>query len=766
MAQVPVYQETTQLRPANRQDIEVRATAEDFGAAVGRGLQGVGDGLKQASLAATALQEKEDETRAKEAHNALMRADDDLKFNPETGFMFKQGRAALDSLKEYNDKIAENRRKFGEGLSPAARELYDRAAEATGIASTRAGITHAGQQRLQWINETDKSRSEIFKDQALSGFSDPAVVQKNLAAGVATIQQTATANGWSADKLKLETQKYVSDGHAKVALRIAESDPLAAKAYVDKHRGAMTAADQYTLDSGLKDAVLNEQSKREADRILKSTRTVPDTGKEAGASQTGPAPQAIPLRAGATVGEQGPTKVRAFLLSRAAGKPASHVDGLDGGFAANIFAMIQDAPAGISEHLTINSGHRSNEEQRVLRARYERGEGPPAAKEGESTHNHGTGLDIGWKGGGLSGAPPEAVAWLHANAGKYNLRFPYLTGPKPEPWHVEANDGNGGNVVARNNRIASRTVGPSWSAMQAELDKIADPKVRELTMKRINAQMEIQSKAEEQQRRAASAELWAAIDAGKTPDQVSAQIRDLAGMAAISSAWSYVESRSKREEIKSDERLLYQMRRDAATDPDRFAQIDLNDYRGRLSKEAIKELTEKQTSALTEKRKAKNEGINYQSYYNMADQTLKAIGITTAEQKTPAQEKKVAEQVARFQNALADSIEEFKSQNKRVPDTEEARRLINKLAMPIVIGEKNWLGREAWRDGYLFETRVMPDNVKFKPNIKYADIPNHNKKEIADLLEKQNGRKPKPEDVERVYNLYVMSANVRRADDK
>ncbi|TIR44514.1 MAG: hypothetical protein E5X28_16445, partial [Mesorhizobium sp.] len=124
--------------------------------------------------------------------------------------------------------------------------------------------------------------------------------------------------------------------------------------------------------------------------------------------------------------------------------------------------------------------------------------------------------------------------------------------------------------------------------------------MRDATRKRLYAVMEAQSKAQEQSERAAKAELWKYMDQGQTPDQVPMEVRQAAGMAAVSAAWSYQETAAKGRAVDSDQTLLYDMRRYAATNPTEFANYDLNDYRDRLSKEDIKELTGLQTNALSD----------------------------------------------------------------------------------------------------------------------------------------------------------------------
>lgn len=66
MVFVPSYQRTETDRPVHQQGLTVRASSEDFGAGVGRGIQQIGAGIAQAGDSFQRYQDLEDTTRAKE----------------------------------------------------------------------------------------------------------------------------------------------------------------------------------------------------------------------------------------------------------------------------------------------------------------------------------------------------------------------------------------------------------------------------------------------------------------------------------------------------------------------------------------------------------------------------------------------------------------------------------------------------------------------------------------------------------------------------
>src|SRR5690606_33264504 len=129
--------------------------------------------------------------------------------------------------------------------------------------------------------------------------------------------------------------------------------------------------------------------------------------------------------------------------------------------------------------------------------------------------------------------------------------------------------------------------------------------------------------------KAAKAALWSYIDQGYTPDDVPFEVRQAAGMAAVSSSWVYINKAAKGREVESDESLFADIQRYAATNPTDFAQLDLNDYRDRLSKSDIRKLVDEQTSILSDTRKAEESGQIYKTAYSVAEEVYAAAGIKT-----------------------------------------------------------------------------------------------------------------------------------------
>ncbi|RUX02450.1 MAG: hypothetical protein E5V51_00150 [Mesorhizobium sp.] len=764
MPTVPVYQSDVQTRPIFRQDLEAKATPEAFGAGIGRGMQGLAAGLGQAGDAMARVKELEDVARAKDADNSYSDWLRERMYG-DKGFMTLEGRNAVDGRKSFEEEAAAKRKEFGSGLSGGAAQAYDTASQSRLQGIYQQSIVHTASERKSWFKDASAARVQTFANDALVNFNNPKMVQKNIALGQAELRQRAGLEGWDADTLKQREGDYVSGVHKNVTLRIASTDPIAAETYMKANADQMTGADQYELGNSLHTELIQEKSKREADAIL-STGRRPSTSAE----------PAQPASGERSIGQAGPTRARAYLQSVSDKGPGA-VDNLNDSFATNLSAMMQDAPPEIRKGLGIYSGYRSPQRQAELFGAAVKKYGSVAAARkwvappGHSQHNAGKAVDLAYNGQSLSHAPKDVIDWVHDNAGKYGLYFPM----KHEPWHVEpmgtrgtASFAGNGTVAPRNNAIAPRSVAPSYDDIETKLGAISDPDVRDATRKRLYAAMESQSKAQEQQEKAAKAELWKYIDENKTPDQVPMEVRQAAGMAAVSAAWSYLDTAAKGRAVDSDETLLYDMRRYAATDPTEFAKIDLNEYRDRLSKDAIKELTGNQTTALTDQKKAREDGMNLTTAFSQASTQLEAVGITTTGKQDSARED-AAKRIAMFQNALAAQMEDFKQANKKAPNQMEIQSMINRLLLPVVIRDQTersvwnplrtpWsLNSTSERDGFAFEAGQRGDNSSVDVVVKYGDIPIQLRRGISTDLERELGRKPSEDEVVQRYEDFVLN---------
>jgi len=738
MVKVPEYQPSVELRPEFRQDVDVRATPESFGADIGRGLEALGKGMDTASDALVRVQHLEDVTRAKDADNRYADWLRNRQFG-EGGFMTLEGRAAVDGRADFEKEAAEKRREMGQGLTPGAARAYDTASGSRLQSTLQQSIVHTAQARKQWIGDASAARMQSFGDDALVNFQNPQAVTKNIAAGIAELRQNGELHGWDADTLGQKEKEFVSGVHKNITLQMAQTDPIAAEKYMADKSDFISGADRYSLEHALKVPLKEAQSQRAASDFI--------AGRQSGA------------------GGSSFDMIRRFEGFKTA--PYWDVNHWRLGFGSDTVTKEDGSVVEVKPGMTVTETDAARDLQRrivvqqgkiiaaVGQDKWDALSAPAKAAVTSVGYNYGT-LPQSVSDAIRTGGPGEIAASIR-------LLQDHNEGVNKKRRNAEADAVLGIDMAA-----AGRDTQSFFTDMESYLSGIKDPQVQELT--RINSLLETQHKAQQANEQQAKAQLWSYIDQGKTPDQVPMDVRQAAGMAAVSSAWSYMETVRKGRDIESDPEMLYGMRRAAAQDPEFFSRIDLNDYREKLSRADIKELTGLQTSALSDQRKAREDGLNLTSAFSQAEQQLAAVGISTTGKKG-SQLDEANKRIAQFNNALSAQMDEFKRSNaNKAPTQADIQSMINRLLLPVVIKTPGtFFGSNTWTPPgaggglfgspktFAFDAAARPDNSTVDVQVKYSDIPIDLRRGIAVDLERELGRKPSEVEVTKRYQDFVLN---------
>lgn len=750
MPTVPRYEPSVRLRPAQQQGFTVRASAEDFGAAAARGLGDVASGLSKVAQAKIAMEEIEGEAAAKDADNRYAAWEREAMYGP-NGFMTLEGQAAVTARAQFEKDAATKRLEFGQGLSGFGAGAYQRASEARLNSILDRTIVHQASERKKWMETASADRVDTFASDALVAFQNPAIVERNIAAGVAEIASFGALKGLDADSVKQRQSEFASGVHKNVALRLAQTDPLAAQAYVEKNRDILTGQDVTDLEGVLAPVVIDQQARQEAERIVSGGR----------ASNT-PAE---------TLGARGPTRAMAVLQERAIGgatRPDALVN-LDANFATNLAAMIEDAPPGVKEGLGLTSAYRTTEKQAELYANS--GGSGRAAKPGGSSHEYGLAVDLTWNGRLIreEEVPPEVIEYLHGNAKAYGLNFRLkdAAGESEEDWHVEPIDARariaggsvpvtgGATVSARGTGVSAGAAMPSLAEQQAALDAISNPALRDETARRLKIISDIRKADAEAQYQRLKADAFALIDNGQSPDNMDPQMRAMLGREEMAGLWSYYEARSKNT-LRTDERVLYDLQTKYATDPAAFAQEDLFEYRAKLSDADWEKVTGWRQTALTDQRKAGQEATSIITANEYMKTQLQAAGITTTDKKGN-ERAEAARREAQFQIALQREIDAWVELKGTQPQPTDIKSMVNRLLLPVVVKETGIIF-DGETPARLFEVPALGDIGEgrtvefFQP---YEEIPSNVRTQIEMELEAQNGYKPSEEQVEFAYAQFL-----------
>ncbi len=772
MPTVPVYNRSVRARPILQSSINVQANGNDFGAQIGQGLQEVARGAGDLGDAYAQVRALKDRSLAKQTFNGVMRDSMDYLNNPESGYLNSLGQTAIDGRDTAINGLRDIRTKAASNLTPSQRRYFDDMADSLDSSNQENILRHAARETKNQIVSDSDATAANYLDQALVS---PAQADKFIAAGLSEIREKGHNLGWTPAMMQNEERSYLSSATKKQALQIAAASPNAALTFIERNAARLSADDRFDLDTKLKPVVLEANSNANTAKFLQMRRGGVDVVKEV-VDAGGREDPGAPSRATDPIANAGPTAVRAFLISKAPGKGADAIDGLDQHFAGNLAALIQDAPPEIRKGLGIVSAFRSNEQQERLFANSDRTGHTVAFPAGYrkadgsiakgSNHLHGKAVDLGWNGRLLrpGNAPQEVIDWVHSNVGRYGMFFRMGY----EPWHVEPTGGGGGaTVVSKSDGPTARSTMPSFDEIQTFLSGISDPVERDKTETKIFQALGHQSQIEELQQKSARQELWELWQRrGITPDQAPLETRIAAGNTAIDSLNDSI--RKEREgSTVTDQTVLFGLNRLAAENPDAFKQIDLTDYYGQLSREDRKAVADSQNKLLSGDVEAQNNGLVYNAAFKQAEQALSSAGLTTTGISSAKTEERqaVETRIAKFQNSLKMEIDQFRTTTGKTPTYDETQGIINALLMKSVYTEQ----RSAWSlarlfdddksesdGGFMFERDQAPDGATVRPVVDFAMIPPEWVASIRTALTERTGKPPSRDDVEKEYSAVVL----------
>lgn len=389
-------------RPVARPSRAIATVSPKVVAAPGRALEGIGGTITQFG---EILAEREASALATERDNQVSADIRDALYNPESGFVAKNGRNAVDdraAIIKRLDGIKSNALKdLGE---PAKRKL-----EASLNRRINAAMgtveRHTLGERDRWLSTVSSARRENAFQDALA---DPASTQANMLVVTNELTAQAAREGWGGEKLNLEVRKAKSNLVSLQVTQMGVDDPSGALEYAEKHADDLLPEQLFKIRT-----VLSPKASRQQGEEL---------GKAAYQRWSGP-PEGFEWKNHIIHG----------------GTRPDAISGLNKDFRTSISHMIAGAPDEIRSGLQVFSGYRSVEKQQQLWGNALRKYGSAAAARkwvappGRSQHNHGRAADLMWNGQRLDKAPAHVRQWVHENASRFGLHFPLSN----EAWHVE-----------------------------------------------------------------------------------------------------------------------------------------------------------------------------------------------------------------------------------------------------------------------------------------------------------------------------------------
>jgi len=774
MARIPVYEGGISTRPIHQQGVQGQADERAFGG--GAGLMSLGAGLGRFAAVMGQARDLEDMTRAKDAENEYARYMQERMYG-ENGYMLSQGRHAFEGRGSFMDEAEKKRLEIGANLPKGAQKHYHESSTARLLNVNQQVLIHAGTQQKEWVKNSSNARAGLFAQDALNSVGNQPQVNRNIAAGLLEIREQAKLEGIPADVLAVKEKAYVSGVHHNVVLRLAQQDPLAAADYMEKVGEQLSPEDRYGLETKLEGAILEAKGKRNGLDIL--TR-----GGEGGYARTGN----VKTRGGeGGYARTGNVKTRGGQPVEAGGESGARANGAVGD--VSLVDMKPDE-RGTFDYMKVAQKFLGSHEVR-----------DGAALSEFIKRSSGISID------------PKTTAWCAAfvnavlgasglqGTGKLNARsflqfgtptsqpqvgdIVVLSRGDPKGWqgHVgffQGYDDNGNVLVLGGNQGNKVSVAPykaekvlgfrqagrvdeatrqlpnyelrGLGEIEKGLQAIADPAEREATRSFIEKQLSAQRQAIHEARDQTiewldeQLALDPQMDLSRLPLEMQAQI----GLSGMNKLRDYQTKALERGGVKTDEIIYDELHTHYISDPAGFGELDLNDYRDKLSDEDWKEVRGWRKKAKEGNNKYVRQEVTLLSKaMNMAGEQLDAAGLATVGKKGD-ELKKIAGKRAAFKRELGEHLKEFKARNNRDPDELEVEEMVNRLLLPIVIRKPGMIW-DSTQEGFLFEGRMRGDGTSVEPKIDYEAIPYELRKAIQNNLVAELGRQPTREEIYQRY---------------
>lgn len=724
MPKVPEYQRTETLRPAFRQDVDVRASPDAFGAGVGKGLQQLGQGVGQLASSVDAVQTLDASNKAKDADNKFADWSRSAMYG-ENGYLTRQGSNAVEGREAFEKEVEAKRLEFGKGLTGQAARLYDTASTARTQSISGQAIVHQANERKAWFKETSNARLATFGEDALAGYQNPATVQKNIALGIAELDNRREMEGWSDEEYGRQTKAFTSGTHLAIANRIADQDPIAADEYVTANKDVINASDAEKFKDGI-------------ERPLRLARA--DAWLQ-GAIGSGPAPNFTVDQNVKILDKMLPITVK----SESGGNPNAVSPKGATGLMQVMPGTITDPGFGIrpsngTQADTVRVG------QEYLGKLMERYNNDPA--KAWAAYNWGfTRVD-------------KAVA--QAGAGWLTLA------PKETRDYVAKNMKALGGDTSAAGAKSNGDVGAVLSNLYTQAEKIPNVEDREAAYAAIDRWRGRNERVlnDARQQTIDNIERRIIADPSFDPRSLPVSVQQVIGLSGMNALQNAHDQKINDQKIKTDVVTLDALETEAMLDPAGFAKKDLLPYRDKLSDTDYLKLRDKQKSAVGDLQKSIRDGTVYKDAFNIATEFYGAAGIATgnsAAARNPAN----VQAKAQFNATLREEIDEFMSREKRRPTYDETRLIASALTMRVIGSEtrSEWSPARLFDDGYddvysgrVYQRQGEPGGIRRSVSASFADVPADYIGPIKTELTKRNGRVPTNNEIAAEYSKIALDA--------
>jgi uncharacterized protein (TIGR02594 family) len=734
------------LRP-QQAGYSVQADADAFGGSIGRGMEALASGVGDLGDAVARVKNLDNINASKDAENNLGNWYRDRMYG-EGGYATLEGRAAVDGFAKFQEEAEAKRLEFGKGLPPGAAKYYDQASRDRLNSVLNQSIQHQATERKAWFTDTSNARIDGFGNDALSSWKDPAKVNESLLSGIDELKQQAEMHGWDDSVFQQRKLEFVSGVTKNIALQIAQTDPLAAEKYINDAGGRLRETDRMALTNALETPLLQAKAQKHFSDWMAGNNGAEPPKQSGGDPTRG--------MGGFALIDHGPTRITSTNVrgSQPFQQVASQLVGMsEGANSAAISQFIRQA-CGINVDPRVTpwcAGFVNG----VLGAQGIKGTGSLAARSflnfGNATDNPKPGdIVVLGRGGDPSKGHVGFFQGYDANG-----RILVLGGNQGADGRVSVSAQNPANLlgfrtagaVTEHSAALPNYTPEGLAAIQEKLDSITDPKERAATQALFNSAFTMQKKQLDAQKEQAAT--WAMTQVASDPTfdvtKMPIDTQTALGAAGMSSLMEYQNKVKASGNPVTDDHVLYDLQTQYANDPNAFAQQDLFQYRAKLSNQDWDKVTGWRQTALTDTRKAKEDGTALSQAMAQAQVQLRGVGLIKDKSDGGTDDKAVAQ----FQNTLSDELNDFQRKNDgKRPTQPEVQAIINRLLLPIAITTKGRVYGTNTVPGFGFQMGYQSDaSATAAPNIEIGDIPRDVRETLSDRFERLQRRRPTDEEL-------------------
>lgn len=728
MPTIPVYNREVDLKPAFTQMNTVSASADSMGAAVGRGLQDVGQGIERVAQAKMTLVQKLAENEARTGKVAAMGRKNAVMLDPDNGILNRTGINAQGSAKAWETEAEKIRADVTAKMSPAAREIFNRDWDSEVVSSAGTVLSHEAGEMKRGLEESYVALADTYAESAVTYLNDPSASMGAIKSGVEVIRERGATMGWDAAKTDNAIAQYTSDTHKSVALTIAARDPLAGQAYLDAHKDEMTAegSNYAAVSAVLKEAVTVKRADDAAAGFF--------TGGAAGA--TGGATDAAAL-------------IRQFEGFRET--PYWDVTANRVGFGSDTITSADGTVRRVGTGDTVTR----EDAERDLNRRIETEFTPRAIGK--------VGVDV-WSG--LSSSQQAALVSITYNYGDLpdSVAAAVRSGDTTAAAlaiRALGSDNDGVNAGRRDQeaQIFSGGEMPSGSgeymnpaAIEAYVSTLP-PEVQGMTRDSIFARYDTISKADTYNRKAANDAIFDHIlQNGTMPTDPA--LLSTAGMENVAAARRFLEAGAP---VESNEVFYAQLAEAKASNRAGFVEIDLNKYRDKLSKTDLDAMLKDQRDM----RESGKSQLDFSAAHNLAKETVEAkIGPAPASSDETKRQAYDARVNALYREIEAD-MRAFQQAQKVAPQYDDILKMVTARTLPTMKGDDGWvMSAERGLQFEMGDPRLATEGFKLDAAAIVTQIP----MDVYTAIVGSLGAGATPDEIAEEYQNYLLWATVDSTD--